>query len=328
MTTHAFARPHAAALGFSALAGSVALSLVSAPAPAHADAGGAPRTQAAPRPATTPVPTTHVVAAGESVSAIADRYGLATADVLAWNGLSWASSTIHPGDVLQVAAPAAAEPTPAPTAPAPAASVVVVAGDTVSALAARHGTTTPALLAANGLTWDSIIYPGQTLVLPGGAPASAPAPAPAPAAVAPAPPAAPAIELDAEQQANARVIIAVGRQLGVSDRGIAIALGTAMQESWLRNLDWGDRDSQGLFQQRPSTGWGSIEQVRDPDRSTRAFFGGPGDPNGTATRGLLDIAGWEGMSFADAAQAVQISAYPDRYARWEQPATTWLAVLG
>lgn len=324
MTTHAFARPHAAALGISALAGSVALSLVSAPEAAHADAG-APRTQAAPRPATSPAPTTHVVAAGESVSAIAGRYGLTTADVLAWNGLSWESSTIHPGDVLQVAAPAAPAPTAAPAAPAPAASVVVVAGDTVSALAARHGTTTPALLAANGLTWDSIIYPGQPLALPGSAPAVAAAPASAPEAVAPA---APALELDAEQQANARVIIAVGRQLGVSDRGIAIALGTAMQESWLRNLDWGDRDSQGLFQQRPSTGWGSVEQVRDPDRSTRAFFGGPSDPNGTATRGLLDIAGWEGMSFADAAQAVQISAYPDRYARWEQPATTWLAVLG
>ena len=90
----------------------------------------------------------------------------------------------------------------------------------------------------------------------------------------------------------------------MSDRGIAIALGTAMQESWLRNLDWGDRDSLGLFQQRPSTGWGTAAEVTDPGYATRVFFGGASDPNGYDTRGLLDIPGWESMSFADAAQAV------------------------
>ena len=74
----------------------------------------------------------------------------------------------------------------------------------------------------------------------------------------------------------------VGRQLGVPDRGIAIALGAAMQESGMRNLDWGDRDSLGLFQQRPSTGWGTAAQVRDPVRPTKAFYGGPSDPNGIA----------------------------------------------
>jgi hypothetical protein len=101
-----------------------------------------------------------------------------------------------------------------------------------------------------------------------------------------------------------------------------------MQESWLRNLDWGDRDSLGLFQQRPSTGWGTPEEVHDPVRAARAFYGGPSDPNGENSRGLLDIDGWHDMSFADAAQAVQISAYPERYAQWEQPAYAWLAAHG
>ena len=120
----------------------------------------------------------------------------------------------------------------------------------------------------------------------------------------------------------------MGRQLGVSDRGITIALGAAMTESGIRNLDWGDRDSLGLFQQRPTYGWGTAEEVRDPVRAAKAFYGGPSDPNGRNTRGLLDYPGWESMTFTQAAQAVQNSAYPDAYARWEQPAATWLAALG
>jgi LysM repeat protein len=304
-----------AVIGASALVSTVALTLIAAPA--HASTTE-PSRQGVPRPAETPPPGTHTVAAGESVAAIAARYGLTTADVLSWNGLSWENSLIRPGQVLSLVAstaPASA-PTPAPT-PAAGASYTVVAGDTISGIAARHGSTAGALLAANGLTWDSIIYPGQTITVP----AAAPAPAPAVASGT-------SLELDAEQSENARTIIRIGRELGVPERGIAIALGTAMQESWLRNLDWGDRDSQGLFQQRPSTGWGTVDEVRDAERATRAFFGGPADPNGTRTRGLLDIPGWESMSYADAAQAVQISAYPDRYARWEQPSLAWLAALG
>jgi LysM repeat protein len=173
-----------------------------------------------------------------------------------------------------------------------------------------------ALLAANSLASDSIIYPGQALTIPAALAAAATVTA------------RPDLGLDAEQVANAQLIIQVGRARGVPDRGIAIALATSMVESWIRNLDWGDRDSLGLFQQRPSTGWGSVEQVRDPARAAAAFYGGAGDPNGTATRGLLDIAGWESMAFADAAQAVQISAYPDRYGQWEQQAFAWLAALG
>jgi LysM repeat protein len=271
-------------------------------------------------PAAPPSTAATTVQAGDTVSAIASRHGVSTQALLDANGLTW-SSIIYPGQALTLpgaaspAPPTAAAPPPAPPAPPSAASYTVQSGDTISAIAQRHGTSTQAVLDANGLTRDAVIYPGQSIALPGEmALASAPAPSVA--------------GLDSEQIANARVIIQVGRELGVSDRGIAIALGTAMQESWIRNLDWGDRDSLGLFQQRPSTGWGSAEQIRDPHRSTRVFYGGPGDPNGHATRGLLDIPGWEAMTFAQAAQAVQISAYPDRYAQWEEPAYAWLAALG
>ena len=96
----------------------------------------------------------------------------------------------------------------------------------------------------------------------------------------------------------------------------------------MRNLDWGDRDSLGLFQQRPSNGWGTADEVRDPVRAAKAFYGGASDPNGSNTRGLLDIPGWQSMTFTQAAQAVQISAYPDAYAQWEKPAYAWLAALG
>ncbi|TQK19330.1 LysM repeat protein [Microbacterium sp. SLBN-154] len=277
-------------------------------------------------PAHSAGPESVVVQPGDTISAIAARHGLRTTDVLALNGLGW-SSVIHPGQVIRLtgasAAPAAAAAPAAPAAPAAATAYTVVAGDTISAIARRHGVSTQAVLDANSLQTSSIIYPGQAIAIPSStapAPAAAPSPAPVPAAET--------VTLDDEQIGNVRTIIAVGRERGVSDRGIAIALGTAMVESWLRNLDWGDRDSLGLFQQRPSTGWGSADEVRDPVRATAAFFGGPADPNGSRTRGLLDIPGWESMSFAGAAQAVQISAFPDRYAKWEAPAYAWLATYG
>ncbi|MCW3494761.1 LysM peptidoglycan-binding domain-containing protein [Microbacterium sp. SSM24] len=330
-------------------------------------------------PAMNAAPATYTVKRGDTVSAIAARHGLRTADVLAINGLTW-RSVIYPGQVLRLSAARAAAPAPA-TPSAATGTYTVKGGDTVSAIAQRHGISVQAVLSANRLGWSSIIYPGQKLRIPGRAvPAAATkpaAPAPAPAttsyvvragdtvtaiaqrhgvgvnavltanklsaasiiypgqklaipAKASAAVSAPAAAtgLDAPQTENARLIIRIGRELGVPDRGIAIALGTAMQESWIRNLDWGDRDSLGLFQQRPSTGWGTADQVRDRVRSIKAFYGGPGDPNGTRTRGLLDIPDWQSMSFAQAAQAVQVSAYPDRYARWEKPAYAWLAALG
>jgi hypothetical protein len=126
---------------------------------------------------------------------------------------------------------------------------------------------------------------------------------------------------------NAAAIISIGRQLRVGDYAIVIALATAMQESSLRNISFGDRDSVGLFQQRPSAGWGSKSQIMKPEFSIRAFFGGPTGPNRAGTRGLLDIPNWGAMSLTDAAQAVQISAHPTAYAKWEPSAWNWLAEL-
>ena len=134
--------------------------------------------------------------------------------------------------------------------------------------------------------------------------------------------------LSSEMRANAQVIIQVGRDLGVSDYGITIALATAMQESSLRNLTWGDRDSVGLFQQRPSSGWGTVSQLTTPSYAARLFYGGSSNPNKGITRGLLEISGWQNMSLTQAAQAVQISAHPDAYAKWETSARSWLEQLG
>ena len=315
----------ATAIWPAAVAGTIALTL-SAENAAHATPPEPPLTslplapRALPAPvltATTPPPT-YTVKAGDTVWGIARAHGLDTATVLAANGLA-AGSVIQPGQVLTLGGGAPAPAAPAAPAPEAARTHEIRPGDTVSAIARANGVSVDAVLSANGLTRASIIYPGDVLRIPSSTPAPAPAAA-APPATAPG--------LDAEQSENARLIIRIGRELGVSERGILIALGTAMQESWLRNLDWGDRDSLGLFQQRPSTGWGTAEQIRDRERSTRVFYGGASDPNGTATRGLLDIPGWENLPYTDAAQAVQISAFPDRYAQWEQPATTWLAVLG
>ena len=278
---------------------------------AQAPAAPAPVVPAAPPAAAS---GTYVVKQGDTVSGIAKRHGVSAQSVLAANGLGW-SSIIRPGQVLAIAgtvatasAPATPPPAPAPSAPVAGGSYTVKGGDTISSIASRHGVSVNAVLSANKLGWSSIIYPGQTLAIP--------------RAVVSIP------GLSSEQVANAAIIVQVGRQLGVPDRGITIALGAAMTESGIRNLDRGDRDSLGLFQQRPTHGWGTAEEVRDPVRAAKAFYGGPSDPNGRNTRGLLDYPGWESMTFTQAAQAVQNSAYPDAYARWEQPAATWLAALG
>lgn len=274
---------------------------------------------------TTASPATYTVQAGDTVFSIAQRFGLRTVDVLTWNGLGW-RSVIYPGQSLALAAPASAPAAPASTAPAPVPSAsthTVVAGDTIFAIAQKNGTSVDAIYAANGLSGSSIIYPGQTIVVAAVATAAPASTAPAAAAAAD-----PGAALNEPQAENAAMIIRIGRELGVSDRGIAIALAASMVESWLRNLDWGDRDSLGLFQQRPSAGWGTAGQIMDRDHSIRVFYGGANDPNGTTTRGLLDISGWEGMAFKDAVQAVQISAYPDRYAHWEAQAYQWIALYG
>ncbi|WP_247631940.1 LysM peptidoglycan-binding domain-containing protein, partial [Microbacterium galbinum] len=189
-------RQRYATLGLpAAVLGALAGVLVAAPAGADvaADSSSTARLNGVPHriaPAEAP-PTDYVVAPGDTIFAIAQSFGLRTADVLAWNGLD-ASSVILPGQKLRLDAPQAPASTPAPTAPpasAPA-TYTVAAGDTLFAIAQRHGIPLDALLSANGLDRSSIIYPGQSLSVSASAPAApaaAPAPAPAPApATAPA----------------------------------------------------------------------------------------------------------------------------------------------
>ena len=117
--------------------------------------------------------------------------------------------------------------------------------------------------------------------------------------------------LDPEQIANAQTIIAVGRQLHVPQQGWVIALATAMQESTLHNLPYGDRDSIGLFQQRNA--WGSRADRLNPVTAATMFYtGGHG-----GQRGLLQVPNYLTLPVTVAAQAVQASAFPDAYARWE-----------
>ncbi|MGY4684453.1 C40 family peptidase [Micromonospora aurantiaca (nom. illeg.)] len=122
-----------------------------------------------------------------------------------------------------------------------------------------------------------------------------------------------------DQVGNAAAIVAVGAEMQVPRYGWEIAVATAMQESTLRNLGHlgadNDHDSLGLFQQRPSQGWGTPEQILDPRYASRKFY-----------ERLLDVDGWQTMPLAQAAQAVQRSAFPDAYARWQTEAEQLVAV--
>ena len=125
------------------------------------------------------------------------------------------------------------------------------------------------------------------------------------------------VTLTAEQADNAALIVAVATSRALPERAAVVALSTALQESDLRNLRLGDRDSLGLFQQRPSQGWGTEDEVLDPYHATNAFFDA-----------LLRVDGWDTMSVTEAAQAVQRSAYPDAYAKHEGRAEVWALALG
>ncbi len=150
------------------------------------------------------------------------------------------------------------------------------------------------------------------------------------------------VTLNEKQIAIATRIITVGRDLGISDKGLKIALMTALQESVLRmyanssvpeSLNYphdavgSDHDSVNPFQQRVS-GWGTVAELMNLDYSIKAFFGGPTGPNGGSPRGLLDIRGWESLAPGVAAQRVQVSAFPDAYDKWEPAAEHLIATLG
>ncbi|MEV6516591.1 hypothetical protein AB0M37_12445 [Micromonospora chalcea] len=126
------------------------------------------------------------------------------------------------------------------------------------------------------------------------------------------------IDLNDEQTKNVKAIIAATKKAGMDERAAVVSIATALQESKLENLghlgDRNDHDSQGLFQQRPSSGWGTVEQITDPEYSTTAFL-----------KGLKQVDGWQDMPLTKAAQTVQVSAYPDHYAQWEQQAADLVA---
>jgi len=160
---------------------------------------------------------------------------------------------------------------------------------------------------------------GATLLFGGGTGGACTMPMPTASAAISAPPGGwrPVGRFDAEQVGHAATITMVGAQLGVPIRGWIIAVATAIQESQLRNLPDGPDDSLGLFQQRPSQGWGTADQIRDPAYAARKFY-----------EKLLAIAGWQQMTLTDAAQAVQKSAAPNSYADDEPDATLLVSTVG
>ncbi|MCI0385233.1 heavy metal transporter [Streptomyces sp. CNQ085] len=122
--------------------------------------------------------------------------------------------------------------------------------------------------------------------------------------------------IEPQQAANASTIQAVASARGLPERAVTIALATAMQESALRNIDYGDRDSVGLFQQRPSQGWGTAEQIMDPVYSAGKFY-----------EHLVEIPGYSRLPLTVAAQRVQRSGFPDAYAKHESRAALLTAAL-
>jgi hypothetical protein len=123
-------------------------------------------------------------------------------------------------------------------------------------------------------------------------------------------------DIDLDQAANATTIAGVARRMGLPDHAVTIALEAALQESGLHNLDHGDRDSVGLFQQRPSQGWGTREQILDTRYAATMFL-----------RHLARVPNWATRAVDDAAQSVQRSAAPDAYVKWEDVARTLAAAL-
>jgi hypothetical protein len=124
------------------------------------------------------------------------------------------------------------------------------------------------------------------------------------------------IDLDPEQAGNAAIIAGIAVRRGLPGRAATIGIATALQESKLVNLPGGDRDSIGLFQQRPSQGWGTQAQIRDPVYATNAFYDV-----------LVKIEGYQNLPITAAAQKVQRSAFPSAYADHEPEARILASAL-
>ncbi|RPF21452.1 M23 family metallopeptidase [Myceligenerans xiligouense] len=152
------------------------------------------------------------------------------------------------------------------------------------------------------------------------------------------------MRLDRTQLSHAATIARVGAATdGIGRDGVIVALMAALTESRLRMLantgaypdsanypndgNGSDHDSLGLLQMRPAAGWGSVAELMDPEYQAKAFFGGPDGPNHGSPRGLLDVPGWDSLPKGVAAQSVEVSAYPDRYAAYEPVAETILDAL-
>ncbi|WP_025155407.1 M23 family metallopeptidase [Leifsonia aquatica] len=152
------------------------------------------------------------------------------------------------------------------------------------------------------------------------------------------------VTLEKRQLTHAATIITTGAGIpGVGQAGVRVALIAALTESRLRMLantgtypesgsfpndgNGSDHDSLGLFQMRPASGWGTVAELMDPTYQARAFFGGKDGPNYPSPRGLLDIPGWQQLDPGSAAQAVEVSAFPDRYRNWQPVADAILAAL-
>jgi cell wall-associated NlpC family hydrolase len=124
-------------------------------------------------------------------------------------------------------------------------------------------------------------------------------------------------DLDAEQRAIVEQIIAIGKQRRLPPRAWQIAIQAGMTESRLHNLHYGDRDSLGIFQMRPSQGWGSAAQVTDPGYEINKFYDV-----------LLRVPGWETQRPGDSAQDIERSAFPARYHQWEPLAVNVIGAVG
>ena len=124
------------------------------------------------------------------------------------------------------------------------------------------------------------------------------------------------VSLDPEQARLSSIIVGLSVRRGLPPRAASIALATAYQETGIRNLDYGDRDSVGLFQQRPSQGWGTVQQLMDPYYATGEFYDA-----------LVKVDGWRTGDINDVAQRVQRSGYPDAYRAHETDARVLASTL-